>query len=862
MAPTAFASPLPARPQLAATSSCLQAATSAPAKISLQNYGTATAQDLQFVLNGVTLTLPSGGGTFLTGTGTFVAAHAACFDSSSGLIRDCGVSVAAGNVGGVPTYSAAGTLASTNAPTSGQVLLGDSGAAAGFVTLSGDAQSLTAGGLLTLNKVNGVSFSSSYAAHGVLLGEGTSPFTSTTTSNIGYCLLSQGLSTDPVWAACASGSGSAGGLNTQVQFNSGTSLGGSANFTWVSPTLTLGVAGATTGQLGLSSSTATGTVTLQAPGVSTPYNFNFPVAAGTSGQPLISAGGGSTPNTFGTLGISGGGTNCNAASGTCLDNITGFGSTGYVKRTGAGTYAFASPIPVSDGGTALASGTSGGVLGFTASGTIASSAALGANGIVIGGGAGATPTAIAACTNGQIPVGATSAAPVCQTMAGDIGSITSGGSVTIANSAITVAKQANAAAFTLEGNFTGSSAAPQFSTLSALTLKAAPAGTDLLLIQDQAAAGALKQATISSVASAGSVGSVNALTGALTIQPVVSSSGTTITLAVPQPQGRLTLVTGTPVLASNQTAKGTLFYGCYHGNIVPYYNGTSDLFDTISSCEVSTAMVSAASAGQVVSGQVYDAWWVHGGGSRICLAMSASSGGGGGWASDTAGSNSARGTGYSQLDTTTRAFITNKNSITNCFNGASNYGPVSANQATYLGTIYATANGQTGMAFTSTGAGGGGGILGVYNAYNQVEINAYSQDTTSTWTISSTTWRKANNNANNSVSWVDGLQQSSVSGKYAVVGQPQSGAIFPAVGCMNDWSSGAPITAQSVTTSNSTAGSFDASLVAECPVLPQMGLHVLNALEVGFNATATTFFGSGLGAPVGQTQQLSIRLSM
>ncbi len=41
-----------------------------------------------------------------------------------------------------------------------------------------------------------------------------------------------------------------------------------------------------------------------------------------------------------------GGTNCAAASGTCLDNITGFSSTGYMNRTGAGTYSFtASPSP-------------------------------------------------------------------------------------------------------------------------------------------------------------------------------------------------------------------------------------------------------------------------------------------------------------------------------------------------------------------------------------------------------------------------------------------------------------------------------------------------------------------------------------
>lgn len=49
-------------------------------------------------------------------------------------------------------------------------------------------------------------------------------------------------------------------------------------------------------------------------------------------------------------------------------------------------------VAVADGGTNLTAGTSGGVLGYTAAGTLASSVALTASAIVLGGGAGATPT--------------------------------------------------------------------------------------------------------------------------------------------------------------------------------------------------------------------------------------------------------------------------------------------------------------------------------------------------------------------------------------------------------------------------------------------------------------------------------------
>lgn len=51
-------------------------------------------------------------------------------------------------------------------------------------------------------------------------------------------------------------------------------------------------------------------------------------------------------------------------------------------------------VGVANGGTGLSSGTSGGVLAFTASGTIASSSALAANAIVVGGGAGAAPSTV------------------------------------------------------------------------------------------------------------------------------------------------------------------------------------------------------------------------------------------------------------------------------------------------------------------------------------------------------------------------------------------------------------------------------------------------------------------------------------
>ena len=60
---------------------------------------------------------------------------------------------------------------------------------------------------------------------------------------------------------------------------------------------TLIINGSTSGVVSIKTQAAAGT-----------YNFNLPTSAGSSGQPLLSAGGGSSAMTFGTLGVGAGGT--------------------------------------------------------------------------------------------------------------------------------------------------------------------------------------------------------------------------------------------------------------------------------------------------------------------------------------------------------------------------------------------------------------------------------------------------------------------------------------------------------------------------------------------------------------------------
>jgi len=125
--------------------------------------------------------------------------------------------------------------------------------------------------------------------------------------------------------------------------------------------------------------------------------------------PVASGGTGSSSTTFvnlasnvtGTLPIANGGTNSSAtatAGGVTYGTGTAYAVTaastgGYILTSGgAGAPAFIQTLPVANGGTGLNAGTSGGILAYTAAGTLASSAALTANKVVIGGGAGVVPS--------------------------------------------------------------------------------------------------------------------------------------------------------------------------------------------------------------------------------------------------------------------------------------------------------------------------------------------------------------------------------------------------------------------------------------------------------------------------------------
>ena len=118
------------------------------------------------------------------------------------------------------------------------------------------------------------------------------------------CLNSSGGSCMPT------GGGTPAGSTNDIQFNNAGSFGGgrctmdSSSNVSCAGSMTTGSGGGTTGSVALSGATS-GTVTIQPQAVAGTYNFNLPTSAGTSGQPLLSAGGGASPMTYGSTSGSG-----------------------------------------------------------------------------------------------------------------------------------------------------------------------------------------------------------------------------------------------------------------------------------------------------------------------------------------------------------------------------------------------------------------------------------------------------------------------------------------------------------------------------------------------------------------------------
>lgn len=240
----------------------------------------------------------------------------------------------------------------TSAGTSGQCLISGGGlgpntwgSCLGSSGVSGPGSSTvghvatwanTSGTLLADTSTSALLDALGSAAQGDVLYRGASSWALLAPGTSGQFLQTQGAAANPQWATV---SASPGGSSGQVQYNNAGAFGGLTNTQL-------------TADINAFSSTLSGAAPASGGGTT-----NFLRADGTWAAPA--------------------GSTYSAGTGLTLTSTT---------------FSLTNPVAVNLGGTGLASGTSGGVLAFTASGTIASSGALSASNPVIGGGAGVAPS--------------------------------------------------------------------------------------------------------------------------------------------------------------------------------------------------------------------------------------------------------------------------------------------------------------------------------------------------------------------------------------------------------------------------------------------------------------------------------------
>lgn len=232
----------------------------------------------------------------------------------------------------------------------------------------------------------------------------------------------------------------------------------------------------------------------------------------------------------------------------------------------------------------------------------------------------------------------------------------------------------------------------------------------------------------------------------------------------PPPQGYLTLTSGTAIITGDVTAATAVYYTPYQGNMIAIYDGAwlQAYFFTEQTLTLSSS--------QAASG-IYDVFaFLDSGTLRI--------GTGPAWSTATAGAG-ARGTGAGTTQLSRiNGLWTNTVSIT-ARNGASTYS-VSANQATYLGSLAMDGtNGQV-SCYRSYGQSR---KWGVWNAYNRVPLYLKAGDPTASWTYNTNTIRASNGSSSNRVTIFQGLAEEAVALSFAQNVRATTGtADQPAIG--------------------------------------------------------------------------------
>jgi hypothetical protein len=221
--------------------------------------------------------------------------------------------------------------------------------------------------------------------------------------------------------------------------------------------------------------------------------------------------------------------------------------------------------------------------------------------------------------------------------------------------------------------------------------------------------------------------------------------------AVSPPQGRLTLQTDTPVMTTTQSAKTTIYYTPYVGNLVPIYNGTSFAMTAFS--ELSVLTTDATKSPAAIGVNKVNDWFVWNDAGTLRI------GHGPDWTNDTTPSGTGTRPGLVMVN----GIPLNNAAITN--------GPA-AQRGTYVGTTHSNASSQLDWIYGAIAAGGTAGVFGVWNVYNRVYVTSLAGDLADSWTYNVIAVRAANAKTTMRHSFVCGLAEDCFTADYKSMHHP------------------------------------------------------------------------------------------
>lgn len=392
-------------------------------------------------------------------------------------------------------------------------------------------------------------------------------------------------------------------------------------------------------------------------------------------------------------------------------------------------------------------------------------------------------------------------------LTGDVTSSANSFATTIAANAVTNAKMAQMAAHTYKGNNTGA-------TANAIDLTATQLTAELNVVVGDSGAGGTKGLVPAAGAGDAAAGKYLNAGGAFSI-PTAQT--------VVEAQGRLTLTTGTPVMTSTVSAATTIYYTPTKGRLAPFWNGTVFIAQDVGG-ELSQLLSDATkSPAAAAAATMYDMFlWLDGGTYRCTRGPA--------WTNDTT---------RSQALSRVNGILVNGGAITN--GPASGYG-------TYVGTIRTDAGGATcSWIFGASAAGGTAGWFGVWNYYNRVDVTSMTADSNNSWTYALTAWRASDNSNNMRCSFVRGVAEDAVHGRFtAYPGVTAATTTFGVCGIGLDSTTALAANSSSVTSVY--AGASTNTTVISTAIFQDMtvsaGFHYIQAIEVCSNANSVTFFGN------------------